>query len=129
MELLIPLNISASRQLIVAEEHTAKLLGSGNVEVLATPMMIALMEAAALECVQEYLPSAWTTVGIKVDVEHMRATPVGERVSAEATLIRRENNLLDFSVEARDNFGLIGQGFHQRYLVNLDKFLNNLKKT
>lgn len=129
MEFLIPLNIATSRQLIVAKEHTAKLLGSGNVEVLATPMMIALMEAAALECVQEYLPKGWTTVGIKVEVEHMRATPVGERVSAEATLMRRENNLLDFVVEARDNFGLIGQGFHQRYLIKTEDFLNNLKKT
>ena len=127
MEFLIPLNISATRTLEVEAEHTAKFLGSGEVEVLATPMMIALMEAAALEVVQSYLASGWTTVGTKVNIEHLRPTAQGEKVSAEATLITRDDRTLEFHVEARDNFGIIGQGSHQRYIINIVKFMVRLQ--
>ena len=127
MEFLIPLNISATRSLLIEEEHTAKSLGSGEVGVLATPMMIALMEAAALEVVQSYLASGWTTVGTKINIEHLRPTALGEKVSAEATLITRNDRILKFHVEARDNFGIIGQGSHQRYIINIEKFMEKLQ--
>lgn len=77
MDFLIPLNISATRSLLVEKAHSAREIGSGDMDVLATPMLIALMEAAALAAVQTYLAAGWSTVGTRVDVEHLRATPQG----------------------------------------------------
>jgi fluoroacetyl-CoA thioesterase len=127
MEALIPLNASERRTLLVEREHTARELGSGSVEVLATPMLIALMEAAALDAVQDYLAEGWTTVGIRVDVEHLRATPLGGKVTAEATLAKREDRVLVFAVQAWDGSGLVGQGTHTRAIINTEKFMNRLK--
>ncbi len=129
MEFIIPLNTSAARSIIVEEAYTAKFIGSGIVDVLATPMMIALMENAALDAVQTYLAEGWTTVGTKVDIEHLRATPVGEKVTAEATLIKQKGRSLEFSVAARDTQGIIGQGSHKRFIVDLQKFTQTLKKS
>ncbi len=129
MEFKIPLNTSASRSIIVEEAYTAKFIGSGIVDVLATPMMIALMENAALDAVQTYLAEGWTTLGTKVDIEHLRATPVGKKVTAEATLIKQEGQALEFLVAARDNQGIIGQGSHKRFIIDLQKFTQNLQKT
>ncbi len=127
MEFLIPLNVTASRSLLVEKAHSAKEIGSGDIDVLATPMLIALMEAAAMAVVQTYLTPGWTTVGTRVDIEHLRATPLGGKVTAEATLVKRENRLLEFVVNAHDNFGLIGQGRHQRFIINEEKFLKKLQ--
>jgi fluoroacetyl-CoA thioesterase len=124
MDFMIPKNISAQRTMVVEPAVTALHIGSGNMEVLATPMMIALMEAAALDVVQEYLPEGWTTVGTKVEVEHIRATPLGEIVTAEATLVKQEGRGLTFAVEAKDGSGLIGQGRHLRVIVNTERFLS-----
>lgn len=127
MDHQIPLNSTATESFIVDEEHSAKILGSGEVEVLATPMMIALMEAASLYTAQVYLPSDWTTVGTKVNVEHLRPTPLGQRVTATATLIEQEGRTLKFQVTAHDNRGLIGQGTHHRVIINIDRFMDKLK--
>ena len=127
MDALIPLNVTERRSLIVEREHTAKQLGSGSVEVLATPMLIALMEAAALDAVQGYLAEGWTTVGTRVEVEHMRATPLGGRVTAEATLIKRTDRALEFAVQAWDGFGAVGQGTHTRVLIERDRFMAKLR--
>jgi predicted thioesterase len=129
MTIMIPLNASAQRSLAVEKEHTAMEIGSGNLDVLATPMLIALMEAAALAAVQEFLPPGFTTVGVKVDMEHLRATPRGETVTAEAVLARREERALDFTVEARDRFGVVGQGFHRRYIIEERKFLEKIRRS
>ena len=120
---MIPLDANSKQSLVVGPEHTAKHLGSGSVDVLATPMMIALMEAAAVEAVQRFLPEGWTTVGTKVEVEHMRPTPRGDVVTAEAVLAKIDGRSLDFAVTATDSAGLIGQGQHRRFIVNLEKFL------
>ncbi len=127
MSFLIPLNVFERRSLHVEREHTAKELGSGRVDVLATPMLIALMEAAALDAVQKYLADGWTTVGTRVDVEHLRATPLGGTLTAEATLVKRKGQLLEFSVQARDGFGMVGQGTHWRHIINEEKFMGRLK--
>jgi fluoroacetyl-CoA thioesterase len=127
MDFLIPLNISAARTLLVEKAHSAREIGSGDMDVLATPMLIALMEAAALAAVQTYLAAGWSTVGTRVDVEHLRATPLGGKVTAEATLMKRDNRLLEFAVEAHDSFGLVGQGKHQRFIINQDKFLKKIQ--
>jgi len=127
MDALIPLNVTERRSLIVEREHTAEELGSGSVQVLATPMLIALMEAAALDAVQGYLAEGWTTVGTRVEVEHMRATPLGGRVTAEATLIKRADRVLEFTVQAWDGFGAVGQGTHTRVIIDRGRFMAKLK--
>jgi fluoroacetyl-CoA thioesterase len=126
MEIKIPLDVSAKKTLLVEPAVTAQYIGSGTVPVLATPMMIALMEAAALEAVHDYLPRGWITVGTKVDVEHVKATPVGEAVTAEAVLVKQEGRSLTFSVHAKDSSGIIGQGLHQRFMVDREKFLGRV---
>jgi len=128
MDIKIPLDVSAQKTLLVEPAVTAQQIGSGTIEVLATPMLIALMEAAALEAVQDYLPRGWITVGTKVDVEHVRATPVGGVVTAEAVLVKQEGRSLSFSVQAKDGAGIVGQGFHRRFMVDKEKFLGRLKK-
>ena len=127
MDFNIPLDISSTQSLLVEQEHTAKILGSGEVEVLATPIMIALMESAALFAAQMYLPTDWTTVGTKVNVEHIRPTPLGAEISAKATLVKKEDRVLHFQVEAYDNHGLIGQGTHQRFVIQNDKFMEKIR--
>ena len=127
MDHIIPLNSTATESIIVDKKHSAKILGSGEVEVLATPMMIAIMEAASLYTAQVYLPSDWTTVGTKVEVEHLRPTPLGQRVTATATLVKQEGRILQFQVVAHDKQGLIGQGTHHRFIINIERFMAKLK--
>jgi fluoroacetyl-CoA thioesterase len=127
MDFDIPLDTSSTQTLLVEKEHTAKILGSGEVEVLATPIMIALMESAALFAAQIYLPNGWTTVGTRVDVEHIRPTPLGAEITATAVLVKKEGRVLHFQVEARDHYGLIGQGTHQRFVIQNEKFMQKIK--
>ncbi|MGI6129800.1 MAG: thioesterase family protein [bacterium] len=106
----------------VAPEHTAKSLGSGGVEVLSTPMLIALMEGAAQDALQARLPEGWTTVGTRVDIEHLAATPVGMAVTARARLIEVAGRRLVFAVEAHDEQEQVGRGQHERFIVNASRF-------
>jgi len=126
MDFFIPDQVFSKQSMVVEKAHTAVEIGSGRVEVLATPMMIALMEAAAVDAVQQYLPQGWTTVGTRVDVEHLRASPLGEVVTAEATFIGREGRELDFAVTAADSAGIIGQGNHKRFAIDIRVFMDKL---
>ncbi len=108
--------------IVVADEHTAPFVGSGKVRVLATPVMINLIEAAALECCERHLPAGHQSLGIHLDVRHIAATPVGMRVVATAELVRVEGRTLTFRVEARDERELIGDGLHERVVVNVERF-------
>jgi fluoroacetyl-CoA thioesterase len=107
---------------VVADEHTAPRIGSGRVRVLATPVMINLMEAAALDAAENLIPAGHQSLGIRLDVRHIAATPVGMRVRATATLVRIEGRTLEFRVEAHDEKDLIGDGTHQRIVVNVARF-------
>jgi predicted thioesterase len=127
MDFVIPDQVSAKQTMVVERAHAASEIGSGRVEVLATPMMIALMEAAAVDAVQKYLPEGWTTVGTRVDVEHLRATPLGGVVTSEAALVEKEGRVLKFAVSASDSTGIIGQGNHQRHIINLERFKKKLQ--
>ena len=109
-------------ELTVGEEHTAPHVGSGRVRVLATPIMINLMEAAALQAVEGFLPEGHQTVGIHLDVTHVAATPVGMRVKAHAELTRVDQRTLYFRVHAEDQKERIGEGAHERIVINLAKF-------
>jgi len=109
-------------EITVGEEHTAPHVGSGRVRVLATPVMINLMEAAALQAVEGLLPAGHQTVGIHLDVTHVAATPVGMRARAHAELIRVDNRTLWFRVFAEDDKERIGEGAHERIVINLARF-------
>jgi fluoroacetyl-CoA thioesterase len=108
--------------LVVADEHTAPRVGSGTVHVLATPVMINLIEAAALAAVEQLLPAGHQSLGTVLNVRHIAATPVGMRVVATATVEKVDGRTVHFRVEARDERDLIGDGTHERVVVNVAKF-------
>jgi predicted thioesterase len=114
--------LKGSAEITVGEEHTAPHVGSGRVRVLATPVMINLMEAAALQAVEGLLPAGHQTVGIHLDVTHVAATPVGMRVRAHAELTKVDKRTLWFRVHADDEKETIGEGVHERIVINLERF-------
>ncbi|MGB8436662.1 MAG: thioesterase family protein [Burkholderiales bacterium] len=114
--------LRGSAELVVGEEHTAPSIGSGKVRVLATPVMINLIEAAALAAVEHLLPAGYQSLGTHLDVRHVAATPVGMRVRATAEVIAQYGRSIRFRVEARDEKDLIGDGVHERVVVNVAKF-------
>ena len=109
-------------ELVVGEEHTAPSIGSGKVRVLATPVMINLIEAAALDAVERLLPAGTQSLGTHLDVRHIAATPVGMRAKAVATVEKVSERTIFFRVEVRDEVDLIGDGTHERVVVNVAKF-------
>ncbi len=111
-----------SVETIVDEENTALAVGSGDLEVFATPMMIALMEHAAAACIADELGEENTSVGTMISVSHVSATPIGMKVKATAELIGQEGRKYDFKVTAEDERGLIGEGTHSRVMVNGERF-------
>jgi fluoroacetyl-CoA thioesterase len=114
--------MSGSVELVVGDEHTAPSIGSGRVRVLATPVMINLIEAASLKAIEHLLPAGYQSLGTHLDVHHVAATPVGMKTFATATVTRVEGRTVTFRVEARDEKDLIGHGEHQRVVVNVAKF-------
>lgn len=108
--------------LVVAPEHTAPHVGSGRIAVLATPVLINILEAAALDCCERLLPPGHQSLGTHLDVSHIAATPVGMRVTATAKLIAVDKRTLTFQVEAHDEKELIGGGTHTRVVVNVARF-------
>jgi len=114
--------LSGSASLIIADEHTAPRVGSGRVRVLATPVMINLIEAAALDAVEGLLPPGHQSLGTILNVRHIAATPVGMRVTAQVAVTAVEGRTIRFSVEAHDERELIGDGMHERVVVNVAKF-------
>jgi fluoroacetyl-CoA thioesterase len=124
----IAAGLSGTAELVVGEEHTAPSIGSGKVRVLATPVMINLIEAAALAAVEHLLQPGYQSLGTHLDVHHIAATPVGMKVVATARVIRVEGRTVAFAVEARDEKDLIGHGTHERVVVNVAKFDDRLQR-
>jgi predicted thioesterase len=114
--------LKGSADLLVGVEHTAPRVGSGRVPVLATPVMINVIEAAALAAVEHLLPAGHQSLGIHLDVRHFAATPVGMRIWATSELLGVEGRTLSFRVEARDEKEPIGDGWHERVVVNVARF-------
>ena len=108
----------------VEREDTAAEVGSGSLLVYATPCMVALMEGAACEAIEEALQEGQTTVGIELNIQHLAATPVGHEVRAEATVTAVEGKIITFELHAFDEAGEIGKGSHKRCIVNSQKFLD-----
>ncbi|MCL2034188.1 MAG: thioesterase family protein [Oscillospiraceae bacterium] len=113
---------SYTTETAVDKTNIASALGSGLVDVYATPMMIALMELAASECIKPFLEPGQVSVGGHVNVSHVAATPVGMKVSATATVSVADRRRVDFDVTMRDETGEIGSGTHTRFIVDKDKF-------
>ena len=119
----LELGLKGEATTTVIHENTAAYVGAGGVEVFATPMMIALMENAAWRAVANQLEEGYVTVGTLVNVRHLAATPLGQNVRATAELVEIDRRRLVFKVEAYDEQQKIGDGFHERFIVNLERFL------
>lgn len=112
-----------SVEITVTEKDTARAVGSGELEVLATPRMCALMEEAAYKCIMDALDSESSSVGTSLNIAHLSATPVGMSVRAEATVTAVEGRKISFALKAYDGAGLIGEGTHERFIVKKEKFV------
>jgi fluoroacetyl-CoA thioesterase len=114
--------LSGTAEIVVGTRDTAPHVGSGKIGVLATPIMVNLMEAAALQAVERFMPAGYQTVGTHLDVKHFAATPVGLRVVARAELVRVEGRTLTFQIRAEDEREPIGEGVHERLIINVERF-------
>ena len=119
---MIPIHTQGHIEQNVTPELTAARIGSGLVEVFATPMMIALIEQTCLESVLPYLEEGQGTVGTLVNVTHSAATPVGMRVWCDSELVEVDRRRLVFAVKAYDECGPIGEGTHERFVIDSAKF-------
>ena len=120
--------LKGTSSLVVGPEHTAAKVGSGVIPVLATPIMINVIEAAALACVEHLLPEGHQSLGIRLDVSHIAATPVGMSITAEATVTKVEGRNVYFAVNCRDEKDLIGEGTHERVVVNVARFEERVRR-
>jgi fluoroacetyl-CoA thioesterase len=120
--------LTGTSQLVVGPEHTAPFVGSGRIAVLATPVMINVIEAAALNAVEHLLPAGHQSLGTHLDISHVAATPVGLRVTATATVLRVEGRTVTFEVQARDEIEVIGSGSHQRVVVSVARFDERIQR-
>ena len=119
---MLTIGIEGRIEQIVEPAQSAAAIGSGLVDVFATPMMVALMERTCNESVMPYLDEGQTTVGTRLDITHTAATPIGMTVRCKSELIEIDRRRLVFSVAAYDEAGVIGEGRHERFIVDRDKF-------
>lgn len=119
----LAVGLKGEAKAVVTDQNTAVAYGSGSVSVFATPAMVGLMEKAALSSVDPLIGEGYSTVGMKLDVEHLAATPKGMTVVATSELVEVDGRRLVFNVEARDDKELVGRGKHERFVVPLEKFI------
>jgi predicted thioesterase len=119
---MLETGIKGKKEITVTPDKTAKAMGSGTLDVFATPSMIALMENTAFESVAPYLEPGSGTVGTALNVKHVSATPVGMKVTCETELTKIDGRALTFLVKAYDEAGLIGEGEHERFIIFEEKF-------
>ena len=112
---------------VVSRDNCASVVGSGGLDVFATPLMVALMENAAMNAVAPFLPEGATTVGAEINTTHIKPSALGIEVRATATLTAVEGRKLLFEIEACDATGLIGKGTHVRFIVDVERFMSKLK--
>lgn len=118
--------LTHTSQLKVTEAVLAISMGSGDLPVLATPAMMALMENAAMLAVAPHLPEGSTTVGGHISASHIKPTPIGETVTATATVVKVDGKKIEFEVKAYCGDILSGEGTHLRFIVDRDKFMSRL---
>ena len=114
--------IKAEKSLTVTDANTAKTMGSGTLDVFATPAMVALIEQTAYTSIEGELEPGWGSVGTSLNIQHLSATPVGMTVTATTELVEVDRRRLVFHAEVYDEKGLVGKGTHERFLVENEKF-------
>ena len=114
--------IKGKQTIVVTPAQTAAYYGSGALEVFATPAMVALLEETAWRSVQPYLEEGQATVGTRVDVRHLAATPLGGKVTCESELVEIDRRRLVFKVDVFDEKTKVGEGTHERFIVDVEKF-------
>ena len=119
---MVELGIKGRQETTVTSANVAMNVGSGKVKVFATPMMISLIEKAACLSIEPYLEEGQSSVGTHINVSHCAATPMGMRVWAETEVIEIDRRRVTFSVKAFDERGLIGEGTHDRFIIDVEKF-------
>ncbi|WP_040213817.1 thioesterase family protein [Clostridium polynesiense] len=128
MEKILKVGLQASKEYVVSTSDSASAYGSGDVEVYSTPALIALMEGTSKDCVASCLNEEESTVGIEVNIRHLKATPIGMKVNCHSELVEIKGKRLIFSVTAYDEAGKIGEGIHIRYIINKEEFINKAYK-
>lgn len=121
------LRLTHTSEMTVEEKHLASYVGSGDLPVLGTPVMMALMENAAMLAVSKELPDGSSTVGSEITSTHIRPTALGQTVRATAVLTAIDGRKLSFDIKAEDDNGLIGEGHHTRYIVDRERFMAKIK--
>lgn len=124
---MIKEGLTHTSKIKVTLENCASAVGSGGLDVFATPSMVALMENAAMNAVAPFLPEGSTTVGAEIDTTHIKPSALGAEIEATATLTAVEGRKLVFDVEARDTSGTIGKGTHVRFIVDIERFMAKVK--
>ena len=115
--------IKNTKEMTVTKELCADAWGSGGLAVFATPAMIALMENTAWASVEPCMEEGWSTVGTHLDISHLSASPIGSHITCESELVEIDGRRLKFHVTARDDAGPIGEGTHERFIINVWKFM------
>lgn len=118
--------IAGEEEVIVTGDLTARHLGSGGIDVFATPAMIALMEAAAVSAIDHLLDDGQASVGTAISIKHLAATPMGQRVRARAEVVAVDRRKVSFSVQAWDSHELIGEGSHTRFVIDTGPFIQKV---
>ncbi len=121
---MLEIGLKNTKEVICDENNTASAVGSGSLRVFSTPALLTLMELCAAECVLPHLEDGQSTVGTKVELKHVAATPVGMTVKCECTLTEIDRRRLVFDIKAYDERELVGECIHERFIVNNDKFLD-----
>jgi predicted thioesterase len=125
---IIKPGLKAKKSLIVTENYAASVVGSGGLDVFSTPAMIGFMEMTSLSAVQPLLPDGWSTVGTEVNIKPLAATPLGMEVNFEAELLEVNGRALKFKVEAFDAAGKIGEGTHDRFIIENKRFMSKVRE-
>ncbi len=123
---MLEVGLKYTSSVVVEKSNCASAVGSGGLDVFATPSMVALMENAAMNAVASHLPEGSTTVGSQINVVHSKPSGIGAVIAATAELVAVEGRRLQFKVVAEDGTGVIGDGTHVRYIVDIERFLSKL---
>lgn len=123
---MIQKGISFYQEKIVSDTDTAISYDSGNLEVFATPAMVAFMENTAMKCVIEYMEVGYDTVGIEINTKHIKASKVGSCIMCKAVVIDFDGRIINFSIECKEGDNIIGTATHQRFIINRNKFMSKL---
>ena len=124
---MIEIGIKGHQETTVTAADVTSSVGSGTLQVFATPIMVALMEKAAFLSIEPFLERGQSSVGTRINIEHVRSTAMGKKVWAESEVIAVDRRKLSFKVAAYDEKGLIGQGEHERFIIDIEKFLSKVE--